>query len=61
MPLEAVPLVLTLTFFGVCGLIGGVLVQGRRDGAARGHERIPRPHFHRHRSSSAQVSQPARQ
>jgi hypothetical protein len=31
MSLEAVQIVLTLTFFGVCGLVGGVLVQGRRD------------------------------
>jgi hypothetical protein len=31
MSLEAVPIVLTLTFFGLCGLVSGVLVQGRRE------------------------------
>jgi hypothetical protein len=36
MPVETVPIVLTLTFFGVWGLIGGVLIPGRRDEPPRG-------------------------
>ncbi len=30
MPVETVQIVLTLTFFGVCGLVGQVLVCNRR-------------------------------
>jgi len=35
MSLEILPVVLTLTFYGVCGMVGGILVQDRRDRSSR--------------------------
>ena len=41
MPLEVVQIVLPLTFLGLCGLAGEILVQARRDRASREHSQVP--------------------
>jgi hypothetical protein len=38
---EFVQIVLVLTFLGICGLVGEILVQGRRDRAAEARLRTP--------------------
>jgi hypothetical protein len=41
MSLEIIQIVLPLTFLGVCGLVGEILVQGRRDKAAEERLQVP--------------------
>lgn len=38
---EIIQIVLPLTFLGICGLVGEILVQGRRDKVAEGRLQTP--------------------
>jgi len=38
---EIIQIILPLTFLGICGLVGEILVQGHRDKAAEEHLRLP--------------------
>ena len=49
MPPEIIQIVVPLTFLGICGLVGEILVQGRRDKVAEQRLQMPaspkgRPH-----------------
>jgi len=41
MSLEIIQIVLPLTFLGICGLVGEILVQGRRDKVAEERLQLP--------------------